>query len=153
MAEGVFREQVNHPSHPAFAEVDSAGTGAYHVGSSPDSRTMRTLKANGITRYKHSARKVSPEDFETFDWIFAMDADNLQDLENMRDRARRKKAKNGSESVGKLMLFGDFGGKKGEIIDDPYYGGDKGFDIAYEQCVRFTKGFLKHLEIETEGKE
>jgi low molecular weight phosphotyrosine protein phosphatase len=153
MAEAVFREQVNHPSNSAFAEIDSAGTGAYHTGSTPDPRTMRTLKANGVTRYKHAARKVSSGDFEKFDWIFAMDSENLYNLESVRDRSRRKKGKEEEGESAKVMLFGDFGGKKGEEIDDPYYGGDNGFDIAYEQCVRFSKGFLKHLEGEKAGKE
>jgi low molecular weight phosphotyrosine protein phosphatase len=150
MAEAVFREQTNHPSNQAFAEIDSAGTGAYHTGSTPDPRTMRTLKANGVIRYKHAARKVSSEDFEKFDWIFAMDTENLYNLESVRDRTRRKKGAEGE--VAKVMLFGDFGGKKGEEIDDPYYGGDNGFDIAYEQCVRFSKGFLKHLAEDKAGK-
>jgi low molecular weight phosphotyrosine protein phosphatase len=154
MAEAVFREETNHPSNSKFAEIDSAGTGAYHTGSTPDPRTMRTLKANGVTRYKHAARKVAPEDFENFDWIFAMDSDNLYNLENVRDRTKGKKGNgDGDEKIAKVMLFGDFGGKKGEEIDDPYYGGDNGFDIAYEQCVRFSKGFLKHLEGNKAGKE
>jgi low molecular weight phosphotyrosine protein phosphatase len=151
MAEAVFRHVTNHPDHPLIAEVDSAGTAAYHTGSAPDPRTMRTLKANGITKYKHAARKVTAEDLENFNWIFAMDADNLDDLRSMRDRARRKRAKGGPQAqdsqgeVGQVALFGDFGGRKGEEVIDPYYGGDHGFATAYEQMVRFTNGFLKHL--------
>lgn len=150
MAEGVFRHITNHPDHPLIAEVDSAGTGGYHTGSSPDPRTMKTLKANGVTKYKHGARKVTAEDFENFHWIFAMDAGNLDDLHSMRDRARRRKAKgesrDGQNVMGKIMLFGDFGGRKGEQVIDPYYGADDGFATAYEQMVRFTDGFLKHLD-------
>jgi low molecular weight phosphotyrosine protein phosphatase len=154
MAEAVFREQIDHPSNPAFSEIDSAGTGAYHTGSTPDSRTMRTLKANGVNRYKHAARKVATEDFEKFDWIFAMDAENLENLESLRDRVRRKQGKKeGDGKTANIMLFGEFGGKRGEQIDDPYYGGDNGFDIVYEQCVRFSKGFLKHLGGETADKK
>jgi low molecular weight phosphotyrosine protein phosphatase len=150
MAEAVFRHVTNHPSHSLIAEVDSAGTGAYHTGSAPDPRTMRTLKANGVTKYKHAARKVTAEDFETFHWIFAMDSDNLDDLHSMRDRARRKRAKgglqDGQNEVGNIALFGAFGGRKGEEVIDPYYGADDGFATAYEQMIRFTDGFLKHLE-------
>ncbi|TLD38374.1 phosphotyrosine protein phosphatases I [Venturia nashicola] len=150
MAEGVFRHVTNHPDHPLIADVDSAGTGGYHTGSSPDARTMKTLKANGITKYKHGARKVTAEDFEKFHWIFAMDSDNLDDLRSMRDRSRRRQAKGetteGRNEMGKIMLFGDFGGRKGEQVVDPYYGADDGFATAYEQMVRFTDGFLKHLE-------
>lgn len=150
MAEGVFRHVTNHPDHALIAEVDSAGTGGYHTGSSPDPRTMKTLKSNGITKYKHGARKVTAEDFDKFHWIFAMDSDNLDDLHSMRDRARMRKAKGESKNdrneVGRIVLFGDFGGRKGEEVIDPYYGADDGFATAYEQMVRFTDGFLKHLD-------
>lgn len=149
MAEAVFRDYVAHPSHPLIRTIDSAGTAAYHTGSSPDHRTMKTLKANSVHGYKHQARKVSPEDFETFDWIFAMDSDNLEDLESMRDRTRKKKGlsrevKDGEK--GHVALFGDFGGRKGEEVVDPYYGADNGFDVAYEQMVRFSKGFMRVFE-------
>ncbi|PVH95907.1 low molecular weight phosphotyrosine protein phosphatase [Periconia macrospinosa] len=154
MAEGVF-QHLTAPSHPLIKTIDSCGTGAYHVGDSPDSRTMSTLRANGITSYKHSARKFAPAtDFAAFDYIFAMDASNLYDLEALREREVRKRG--GDESgVGKVMLFGEFGGegkkwRRGgddvEEVEDPYYGGKEGFAAAYEQCVRFGKGFLGKLE-------
>src|SRR6266498_2452854 len=60
MAEGIFRAMVSKPPYQSLvSEVDSCGTGAYHTGSSPDSRTMSTLEDNGITDYDHAARKVS----------------------------------------------------------------------------------------------
>lgn len=60
MAEGIFRSIVSEPPYQSLiGQVDSCGTGAYHVGSSPDSRTMSTLEANGITDYDHVSRKVS----------------------------------------------------------------------------------------------
>jgi low molecular weight phosphotyrosine protein phosphatase len=150
MAEGVFRSLSKHPSYPLIAEVDSAGTAAYHTGSLPDSRTTKVLRKNGIDDYTHYARKVHDEDFDTFDWIFAMDADNLDDLKSMRNRAKSKRGKAASQSAitkePQILLFGDFGGKKNEEVIDPYYGADNGFDVAYEQMVRFGNGFLKHLE-------
>ncbi|RDL37571.1 Phosphotyrosine protein phosphatases I [Venustampulla echinocandica] len=136
MAEGVFRSTVSKSPHQhLISEVDSCGTGAYHLGSSPDSRTMSTLEDHGITDYDHEARKIQTSDFQRFDYIFAMDRDNLRDLQRIQQRA---------EGKAKLMLFGEFGGKKkAEEVIDPYYGARDGFDIAYEQCVRFSKNFLK----------
>jgi low molecular weight phosphotyrosine protein phosphatase len=154
MAEGVFQSLTSNGTHPLIATIDSCGTGAYHVGSSPDSRTMATLRKNGITSYRHSARKFSPSsDFQKFDYILAMDDENLEDLEALRRRELEKAGK-GEESVGKVMLFGQFGGEmrkgrrgdRGEEIVDPYYGGDEGFRAAYEQCVKFGKVFLERLE-------
>ncbi|KAF1950547.1 low molecular weight phosphotyrosine protein phosphatase [Byssothecium circinans] len=153
MAEGTFQSltRASHgKSHPLIKAIDSCGTGAYHVGDSPDSRTMSTLRKNGITTYKHAARKFSPStDFDEFDYIFAMDNSNLYDLERLREREVKRRG--GEEGVGKVMLFGEFGGKKTrrdsvEEVEDPYYGGNDGFTIAYEQCVRFGKAFLEELE-------
>ena len=152
MAEGVFQSLVS--SSPASIRslvhtIDSCGTGAYHVGDSPDSRTMSTLRSNGITTYKHAARKFSPStDFEKFDYILAMDDANLEDLLELRERVIKKR---GEEGVGKVMLFGEFGGKKrrngkGEEVQDPYYGANDGFTTAYEQAVKFSNAFLERLE-------
>jgi low molecular weight phosphotyrosine protein phosphatase len=152
MAEGVFQSltrPADAPGHPLIASIDSCGTGAYHVGDSPDSRTMATLRAHGITRYRHAARKVSPGDFTKYDYILAMDDSNLDNLRRLREREVKRAG--GEEGVGKVMLFGEFGGAKrrggrAEEIEDPYYGGDDGFETAYKQSVLFSKTFLERLE-------
>ncbi|KAF1976783.1 phosphotyrosine protein phosphatases I [Bimuria novae-zelandiae CBS 107.79] len=153
MSEGVFQSLTRPPlasSHPLITTIDSCGTGAYHVGDCPDSRTMSTLKKKGITTYTHAARKFRPStDFSDFDYILAMDDYNLDDLLELR--AREVKRRGTEESVGKVMLFGDFGGQKrrdgrGEEVQDPYYGGSEGFAMAYEQAVRFSRAFLEELE-------
>jgi len=153
MSEGVFQSLTRPsgaPPHPLIRNIDSCGTGAYHVGDDPDPRTMQTLKQKGITTYRHAARKFSAKtDFSGFDYILAMDDYNLEDLKRLR--TQEVKRKGGEEGVGKVMLFGDFGGKKrrngrGEEVDDPYYGGNDGFTVAYEQAVRFSKAFLEALE-------
>ena len=67
MAEGIFRSMVSKPPYEGLiSEIDSCGTGAYHSGSSPDSRTMSTLEDNGITDYDHAARKVSANRFSHY---------------------------------------------------------------------------------------
>ena len=117
---------------------------------------MSTLRANNITTYRHSARKFSPRtDFRDFDYILAMDDENLAHLEALR-REEVKRQGGQEEGMGKVMLFGEFGGRRrkavgkrserGEEIDDPYYGGDEGFRVAYAQCEKFGKCFLERLE-------
>ena len=145
MAEAVFR--TSSASNPRISHVDSAGTGAYHTGDGPDPRTMRTLEKNGITGYRHAARKVTPSDFTDFDFILAMDEDNLQDLQRSRQRAHRKS----SSKKGQVQLFGDFGGRIGEEVVDPYYGANDGFEIAFEQMTRFSQGFIKYLTNQEEA--
>lgn len=151
MAEGVFRSLTNNlprstgSPHPLISRIDSCGTGAYHVGDSPDPRTMSVLQNRKITTYRHAARKFQYTDFEEFDYIFAMDEENRSYL----DAARRRLVKKGELSEGgkgRVMLFGECGDKGEEEVGDPYYGGRDGFEIAYEQVQRFSKGFLKMVE-------
>ncbi|TPX06727.1 uncharacterized protein E0L32_002223 [Thyridium curvatum] len=145
MAEGVFQSMVKQTPYKAhIKELDSCGTGAYHAGDGPDSRTMSTLAAHGINDYDHEARKIMMADFDRFDYIFAMDRSNLHDLKSLQRRKPGSKAR--------LMLFGEFSGTgRAEIIDDPYYGGRDGFEIGYEKVTRFSKNFLKETFPEVEA--
>jgi low molecular weight phosphotyrosine protein phosphatase len=129
-------------SYSSIAEVDSAGTGAYHVLDPPDDRTMATLRKHGIVDYDHGARQVKPDDFLTFSYIFAMDRQNLRDLQRIQRRVESK----GQKSKAKLMLFGQFGGTmEAEEVIDPYYGASNGFDVVYEQMCRFSRSFLEQV--------
>jgi low molecular weight phosphotyrosine protein phosphatase len=147
MAHAVFDHLIASlpESYPSI-HTDSAGTGAYHVGSSPDPRTLATLQSHGITDFDHDARQVRSTDFQNFDYIFAMDSDNLDDLQR---KCRRVKASD--DFKGKISLFGDWdvlkkpGKGHGEDIEDPYYGGDAGFEDAFQQCVRYSRGWLRDV--------
>jgi low molecular weight phosphotyrosine protein phosphatase len=86
---------------------------------------------------------VRLSDFEEFDYVFAMDRSNLRDLQRLQQRKLEGKAK--------VMLFGEYSGGKVEIVDDPYYGGQHGFEQAYTQCLRFSKNFLKAVFPEVEA--
>lgn len=143
MAEAVFRHITTTSSHQhiSISKIDSAGTGSYHVGSEPDSRTMSTLVDNGIGDYIHAGRQVSLNDFAEYDYILAMDRQNLRDLQRLSSREKRPTGAKGAQ----VMLFGDFGGVKGEEVVDPYYGARDGFDVAYKQMVRFTNGFIEQI--------
>ncbi|KIW27737.1 uncharacterized protein PV07_07447 [Cladophialophora immunda] len=140
MAEGVFRSLAK--SHPRIGDIDSAGTGAYHTLDPPDDRTLDTLRRHGITDYDHGARQVRSKDFHEFDYIFAMDAYNFNDLQRLQRRLESR----GQKTKAKVMMFGDFGGRtKGEEVIDPYYGADRGFEAVYEQVTRFSKTFLEEV--------
>ncbi|KAL6864046.1 phosphotyrosine protein phosphatase I superfamily [Trichoderma novae-zelandiae] len=139
MAEGIFRHLAQQPEYKdKIGEIDSCGTAAYHAGDPPDSRTMETLEKHDIFDYDHDARRITRSDFEKFDYIFAMDLSNLSDLERLKRENKDSKAK--------VMLFGEYSGtKKPEVVADPYYGGQDGFDKAFEQCSRFAKNFLQEV--------
>ncbi|KAL8645293.1 MAG: hypothetical protein Q9226_007367 [Calogaya cf. arnoldii] len=141
MAEGVFRSMTK--SDTRVATIDSAGTGAYHESCPPDPRTMSVLEQNGENGYNHQARKVRNSDFKDFDYVLAMDADNLHDLLIVRRRIIKDSGVHAAPA--RVMLFGDFGGREGEQVIDPYYGARDGFTIAYEQTTRFSKGFINQV--------
>ncbi|PHH52412.1 Low molecular weight phosphotyrosine protein phosphatase [Ceratocystis fimbriata CBS 114723] len=151
MAEGIFQSIARKKQHGDLIDrIDSCGTGAYHVGEGPDSRTMATLQKNGITDYVHSARKVQPSDFDRFDYIFAMDRSNLSDLQSMQQQRDKSKG----EPRAKVMLFGEYSDSgKAEVVHDPYYGGNEGFEEAYKRCLAYTNNFLAALNKEKGGKE
>ena len=140
MAEGIFRSLTK--SNPRMGRVDSAGTSGYNIGDGPDVRTMATLAENGILGYDHEARRLRPSDLTSFDYIFVMDGQNLQDVQQMQRRMMRRDVET---AFGKIMLFGEFGGNPGEQVGDPYYGALDGFEIAYEQLTRFSKGFIDEV--------
>lgn len=83
----------------------------------------------------------------------AMDEDNLEYLLKMRRKVVENEGMSEEEAgrLGKVGLWGDFGGNPGEEVVDPYYGARDGFSIAYEQMVRFSRGFLRFLEEKKEA--
>jgi len=140
MGEAIFRHITS--SDLRIKSVDSAGTESYNVGNSPDERTMAILRDNGIVDYSHVARKVKKSDFTRFDYILAMDKSNLRDLQVLRQRVATK---NSADNLAHVVLFGDYGDEKGEEIIDPWYGELGDFQVAYEQLVRFSDGFVKKM--------
>ncbi|GFP56972.1 hypothetical protein ACSS6W_004486 [Trichoderma asperelloides] len=146
MAEGIFRHMAQQPQYKdKIGDIDSCGTAAYHAGEPPDDRTLETLEKHDIFDYDHDARRITRSDFDRFDYIFAMDLSNLSDLERLKRENKDSKAK--------VMLYGDYSGtKKPEVVSDPYYGGQDGFDKAFEQCSRFAKNFLRDV-VGEQGEE
>ncbi|KAI9810166.1 MAG: hypothetical protein M1826_003698 [Phylliscum demangeonii] len=143
MAEGVFRHLSE--GHPAIGTVDSCGTAAfYHAGERPDARTSTVLQINGIMDYEHQARMLQEPDFASFHYVLVMDRHNLRDVRKVQQRMNKEDAKD-APGAAKVMLFGDFGGTPGEEVLDPYYGDMDGFSDAYDQFVRFTRGFLEYV--------
>jgi low molecular weight phosphotyrosine protein phosphatase len=74
-----------------------------------------------------------------------MDRSNLYDLQRLQQRKPAGKAK--------VMLFGEYSGGKVEVVEDPYYGGNEGFEVAYEQSMRFSNNFLKAAFPEVEASK
>jgi protein-tyrosine phosphatase len=127
-AEAVFRQLVDQEGLTDQIEIDSAGTGDWHVGSAPDDRATQAAARRGI-RLAGSARQVTLEDFEEYDLLLAMDVANLRDL--------RELAPPGTES--KVRLFADID------VPDPYYGGERGFDEVLDIVDKASRRLLDEL--------
>ncbi|PKN56203.1 MAG: low molecular weight phosphotyrosine protein phosphatase [Deltaproteobacteria bacterium HGW-Deltaproteobacteria-14] len=122
LAEGVFRAEVTRRGLAGEVRVDSAGTGAWHVGEPPDPRSVAVARDNGVDISQQSARRLVVEDFERFDWIVAMDGDNL--------RTARERQPKGAHA--RLVPFMDYvPNAPGRDVPDPYYGGQQGFAHVY----------------------
>jgi protein-tyrosine phosphatase len=135
-AEGVARHVIKNNEMESIFEVDSAGTHAYHLGEAPDPRAQRAAQRRGVDLSRLRARRVDPEDFETFDLILAMDLDNLANLRSLCPPHHH----------GKLDLFMRYARRfDAEEVPDPYYGGDKGFDLVLDMVEDAAEGLFEAL--------
>ena len=93
MAEGVFRKRLTEFAEDLQVQVDSAGTHSYHAGAPPDRRAQTATARRGIDISMLQARRVVADDFDKFDYILAMDRDNLELLREESDARHHKKIK------------------------------------------------------------
>lgn len=137
-AEGVFRALLAQENLTSEVEVDSAGTAAYHTGERADRRSRRFAKRRGY-ELSSIARQFLPDDFECFDYVLAMDEQNLADL-----KSRSRAAGIVPKHLGLLREF-DRTAPAGASVPDPYFGGDEGFNEVLDQCERACRGLILHL--------
>lgn len=138
-AEGVFRKRIKDAGLADVIHADSAGTHAYHVGQPPDPRSQKHAAQRGYDLSRLRARKVSTEDFIKFDFVLAMDDDNLEHL----------KAGCPQQHVHKLKLLMEFARKhKAKIVPDPYYGSPAGFDLVLDYVEDASDGLVEVLRKE-----
>ena len=134
-AEGVFRYHAEQAGVAERLDIDSAGTHAYHTGEPPDRRARAAAERRGMTLDNIYARRVATEDFERFDYIIAMDEDNLARLHDESPEEHR----------GKLRLFLEFGDGDEREVPDPYYGGAAGFERVLDLVEAASRGLLETL--------
>lgn len=136
MAHGVFQNLVQESGLADRVEVDSAGTAAFHVGKAPDPRAQETARQHRIDIGGQRARQVDAADFEAFDYVLAMDADNHAVLAALCPPGQE----------GKLRLFLEFAeGMPEREVPDPYYGGGAGFQRAFDLIEAASRGLLEEI--------
>ena len=118
-------------------EVDSAGTGDWHVGDPPDRRARAVGQARGIP-LSGEARQFTADDFGRYDHVIAMDRSNRDDLQRMaRTPAERAKVR--------LLRSFDASAPSDADVPDPYYGGDDGFELVLDIVERSCKRLLESI--------
>ncbi len=136
-AHGVFAAMVKSAGLSDQIVVDSCGTSGWHIGNPPDERSVAMAAERGFDLSVLRASQIQIQDFETFDYVLAMDEQNLLDL----------KAIAPADYAGHLDLLLNFDSSTeiGEV-PDPYYGGEEGFVLAVELIEAACEELLKHIK-------
>jgi protein-tyrosine phosphatase len=138
LAAAIFSDKVHKNGMEKWIEVDSCGTSDYHIGDDADPRTKANASANGIS-IAHCVRQLTKEDLRNFDFIFAMDRNNFQNIRKVSD----------SGSLDKIKMMRDFDPiSKGGEVPDPYHGNEKNFQEVFGILDRSTSGFIQFLQRE-----
>ena len=132
LAEGILKSKVGKD-----IIVDSAGTEGYHVGHLPDKRSIAVAKLNNVDITKQRARKVSLSDFDEYDYIYAMDEENYNNLIDM--------AKNDLQRSKVSMIMNKLHPKENIDVPDPYFGDENEFKHVYKMLDKATDKILEKL--------
>jgi protein-tyrosine phosphatase len=136
-AHGVFGTLVKRRGLGESVEVDSCGTGGWHIGEAPDARATAEAARKGYDLTRLRARQVQISDFEYYDYILAMDLANLSDLQRICP----------DHFSGHLGLFLEFSGDKNQReVPDPYYGGGEGFSQVLDLVETASEGLLNVVQ-------
>lgn len=136
MAEAVFRHKVQEAGLADRIEVDSAGTGSWHIGDRPHRGTQRELQRRGIPVGDQRARQVTPDELSSFDHVLTMDVDNLNAVRTMVRQT-------GANVEPRLLLeFIDDANAPTEV-PDPYY--DRNFDYVFDLIDEASDGLLNYI--------
>ena len=135
-AEGVFRHVVEKEGLADRIEIDSAGTGEWHIGSPPDARACSAAASRGYDLTRLRARQVTRKDFAEFDYILGMDEENVHNLRRLAPR----------DQAHKVRLFTDFGSNGASGVPDPYGGEAEGFEHVLDLVEDAAQGLLRHIK-------
>lgn len=138
LAEAIFNQKTQASGLTSQFKSDSAGTSDFHIGELPDERSIKCANQNGLN-INHRGRQVNRTDFRDFDYIIAMDDNNLRNLNNLKVRFNFPDKK--------IHLMRDFVlGWEGLPVPDPYYGGEEGFQEIYQILDRSIEEFLTKIK-------
>lgn len=142
-AEAVFRARIAKAGLERHILVDSAGTHSYHVGEPPDLRAQGAALQRGYDMSMLRGRQVGTADFERFDYVLAMDRDNLSILQRLRPH-------DAESHLGLFLEFARHGHAR--EVPDPYYGGKEGFEQVLDLIEDASEGLLEHIQARIETR-
>lgn len=137
LGEGIFRHLVTQAGLESRFEIDSAGTGNWHVGKPPHHGSQRVAKERGLDISLQRARQLQIEDLDDYDYVVAMDSQNFTDIRDL-DPLRKTRAQ-----VVRMMDFAP--ARRMTDVPDPYFGGPEGFDHVYDLVEEASHGLLAHI--------
>ena len=141
-AHAVMQHKVNELGLSQKIQIDSAGTHAYHVGNKSDERSRTLASSKGIDMEMIRARKVSVLDYDEFDYILAMDNDNLELLNYYAPD-------NHSANVCLFLKYANDSDLSNEsVVPDPYYGGAQGFEHVFSLVELGCDALINHIGAE-----
>ncbi len=136
LAEGILRSKL--PNDSFF--IDSAGTGNYHIGKNPDTRSIAIAKKHGLDISNLKGKQFEVSDFDTFDIIYVMDESNYRNVISL--------ARNENDRLKVNFILNEITPGLDENVPDPYYGGHEGFENVYkmldEACSAIAKKLIKN---------
>jgi len=137
LAEGVFRHRVEQAGLTRMIQIDSAGTHGYHLGARPDPRAQAAAARRRYDLSRLRARQVTRQDIEVFDYVLAMDLDNLTYLNSLGSPDHSHKPR----------LFLDYGSNVDlREVPDPYYGPEEGFELVLDLAEDASRGLLTDIQ-------
>ena len=137
VAEGVFRKIVDEAGLDGSIRVDSAGTGAWHLGHPPDRRAQESVRRRGIDISEGRARRLAPEDLDRFDYVLTMDEFNYREVRDLGG---------GTAAVRRFMDYHP--DPRITEVPDPYYGARDGFAEVLDLIETASKGLLEGIRRE-----
>lgn len=136
LAEAVFNHKIKQLNLQHRISADSCGTGDYHIGDQPDPRTVKTAQKNGVEIW-HQARQLSAYDLTEFDYLFAMDEQNMRGILRLPDAGKH---------VNKIRLMREFDPQAQGDVPDPYYGTLHDFQFVFEMLDRTLDVFIESIK-------
>ena len=130
LAEGIAKEYIRNKKLDIY--IESAGTGAWHIGEAPCENSIKVAQQNGIDISKQRAKQIKVEDFEKFDYVIGLDDSNISNLKKLGCK--------------KVLKLGEYG-YKGKDVPDPYFfDGFEGFDKVFSMIDTCTKNFIDNIK-------